>query len=454
MSLFPAAGVMSESGLEVFSQPGYNQGGANAHALSLVTLLTAGLIRVFGETPFELLHIIHFGITALGLTGLFLLARRYVSPAIAALVVLTSLLLPIVSAQAGQMYLEIPLMAATVWAVKSWVEGRLVATSLWAVVAVAVKPTGVAVGAGVIAASLVVQRFDRASLRWALFVGAPTVLVALVHQVGSGVNEEAHSWSDVVTFSVFYAARVPDLVVLMAVFVTLSGVLFLRTPGSQEDQEDTEAKRFLVPTIGVTTAYFGLFVVLPLIDRGNPILPRYYSMLMPLWVLAVAVILVRRAALLAPVVLVLISAFSIANGDGNLYPLNNINNFALIERSPAYERLLAAQVEAAQYLAGLPAEFPKFYGLPTHYRSSYPAGGYLDAAIPGGVWIATTSLGTDLGRYPDSFYLYFEFQWLGGEVIRQVWDQAERSQDYSTDVARFSVEQFEVFVIRVDRVDG
>ena len=93
MSVFPAAGVMSESGFDVFSQPGYAEGGANVHALSLVTVLTAVLIRLFGHTPLELLHIIHFGLTALGLTGLFLLARRYVGAAIATLIAFTSLLL-------------------------------------------------------------------------------------------------------------------------------------------------------------------------------------------------------------------------------------------------------------------------------------------------------------------------------------------------------------------------
>ena len=77
MGLFPAALTLSANGfdlLELLAMPGYLEGGPNTHSASLVTLITALVLRVTGgggPTSFEVLHLLHFSAAAYALVVLF-----------------------------------------------------------------------------------------------------------------------------------------------------------------------------------------------------------------------------------------------------------------------------------------------------------------------------------------------------------------------------------------------
>ena len=54
-SVFPAAITLSENGFDLISllkMPGYMAGGPNVHANSIITIITAVMISLFGKTKF------------------------------------------------------------------------------------------------------------------------------------------------------------------------------------------------------------------------------------------------------------------------------------------------------------------------------------------------------------------------------------------------------------------
>jgi hypothetical protein len=74
-SVFPAAITLTETNfdlLNLLKMPSYNEGGPNVHANSIITIITAVMISLFGKTKVLLpvLHIIHFIIAAIGLAFL------------------------------------------------------------------------------------------------------------------------------------------------------------------------------------------------------------------------------------------------------------------------------------------------------------------------------------------------------------------------------------------------
>ena len=148
MSVFPAALTITEQGLGVFDQPTYIDGGPNVHASSIITWITAGAFTVT-EQPFPFLHLMQFLMTAAGLTAVWLLLRQIVSPWLAIATAAGAFMLPIVRTQAGYMYLEIPLMMAATWAVFCWVHRRPWLAGTFALIAVAVKPTGIIVAGSI-----------------------------------------------------------------------------------------------------------------------------------------------------------------------------------------------------------------------------------------------------------------------------------------------------------------
>ena len=105
MGLFPAALTLSANGfdlLELLAMPGYVEGGPNTHSTSLVTLITALVLRVTGgggPTSFVVLHLIHFSVAAYALVVLFKFSKPVFGRVSTPLFCLAVLLFPIFSTQ-------------------------------------------------------------------------------------------------------------------------------------------------------------------------------------------------------------------------------------------------------------------------------------------------------------------------------------------------------------------
>jgi hypothetical protein len=159
------------------------------------------------------------------------------------------------------------------------------------------------------------------------------------------------------------------------------------------------------------------------------ILPRYYVIVLPfllLWLGYAVKRLAGRRARSAPAALfVSLSVLFAINTNGALYPSDIDtegpgNDPPLTERSNAYRRLLALQLEAVRALEELPFGVPVYYGHFEHYLFRYPTLGYARGPLSEGHNFAVEPLAPLIAgdSFPPCVYALYSYPWLGGEKLR------------------------------------
>jgi hypothetical protein len=459
MSVFPAAITLAENNFDLghlLEQPGYIDGGPNVHSISLITWLTAGVIAVAGPDPalFPVLHVIHFLIAALAFTGLFRLGELAFGSTLAGVTALTALTVPVVLTQVGSMYMEIALLAAGVHAVLAWQQDRLVTASALATVAVLIKGSGVFIAGALAVAALLDRRGWPTKLRSAAILMTPSLFVSFL-MFDQATVESTFNYRIFRIETSWYLSHIPDVLLLLVGFAVASTLVFRHDARHPDfSPPGAEASRsVLISTSLFVLAFIGFFfVLLPLAGKFFSVLPRYYTVVVPFMLLGLAVIAHRIGArAIAFGGLAVLLVFSIVNRNGAFYPDNDFENFALVERSGAYRDLLALQQQGTDALVLAARDQPAFYTHSEHYRFSYPAMGYADQRPPVGHNLNTDQLFT-VGRledFPDTFVMLHEWNWLGGEVVKQVWEQALADPRREVDERIISVGEYRSTLVQV-----
>ncbi len=459
-SVFPAASFLAGNGFDLgalLDQPGYVAGGPNVHALSTVTLMTAVAIRLLGESPllFPVLHIVHLVLGALVGLGVYRMAHRVFGVRLALVLAVTSLVVPVVATQVGDIYLELPVLAAGVWAAVWWLEGRLPLAVLAASLAVTAKDSGLIVAAGLGVATWLTARRAGSSGRDAVWFFAVPGAIALLSRIvligSSSVSEQAFSFELVLTrllTSIGFLVRVPDLLILLLVYLLVRPAISDRPIAAVEDP--TEAARVESLCRSVLGA-FGLFY---LFTGGYNIslIPRYLALIVPFLLIGLALLFGRvapQSRLEAGFAIALV-VFAV-NGTGWLYPAANTNSFAVVERSAEYRDLLALHQATSRAIAAVPDDIPVFYTVAEHYRVAYPVSGYVDEPVRNGVNVYRNEP-FDAGRvedYPDHFYVVVDHLGLGGRALYDVWQEVEADAGYTTAIQTFTSGEFTAMVIEI-----
>jgi len=419
MGLFPAALTLSANGfdlLELLAMPGYIEGGPNTHSMSLVTLITSLVLRVTGgggSTSFVALHLLHFTAAAYALVVLFRFSKPVFGRVSTPLFCLAVLLFPIFSTQVGYLYFEVPLFLCAVLALQAWTDQRFWPAVLWATAALVVKETGIIVPATLWMATLLEDRDVRFKVkRMALIMAPPALLVVVtslltrIALAGSGDAPLAPSLASIFLGLRHYLDRflfnVPDLLAFIVVFllaVPVFGVRVFRALRSEPTAVgDRDQERRTQLALGYSGMMIGLFILLfmvalPVLFDFTIVLPRYYVVIAPFLLLwfgyALGRLLSTRLPSATAMGFVLLSMFFAANSYGVLYPSDIDtegpgNDPALTERSNAYRRLLALEIQAIQALQALPEGTPVYYGHYEHYLFNYPGLGFADAPLSNG----------------------------------------------------------------------
>ena len=471
MGLFPAAITLAGNGfdlIELLGMPGYLDGGPNAHGTSPVTLATALVLMLVGTGPaaFVVLHILHFAVAAWALVLLFRLTLPLFGRLAAALLCVAVLLHPTFSAQVGYLYMEVFLFLCAVAAVDAWVRGRLWTAVVWGGMAFATKETGIIVPAALAVAALLERRAIREKALRVLLLFAPAALwtalvVGLERIARAGTEVELvpplDSFLGVGAYLRRFLLNVPDLMLYFAVFFValvafarpMAGAL--RAEPMEPSGRPPEQHELLVMGLtGSVVVFFTLLfmVALPVVAGFTIVLPRYYVMILPFLLLWVGLFVKRRTAgrsdsAPAGAFLVLAAVFWLNSG-GALYPMDVDtegpgNDPPLTERSNAYRRLLALQLEAMEALESLPPDAPVYYGHFEHYLLQYPELGYASGPLPEGHNLAVEDLHGLLGEgrpFPPCVYALFSYPWLGGEMILDLIRIAEARPDLTSEVVR------------------
>ena len=492
MGLFPAAITLAGNGfdvVELLGMPTYLEGGPNTHSTSPVTLTTAFVLKVSGGggRALVILHLLHFAATAMALVFLFRLARPVFGSLGTFLLCLSVLLHPVFSAQVGFLYMEVPLFLCAVAALHAFANQRFRAAVVWSALAYATKEAGIIVPATLAAATLLENRTLPARLRRVgLLLAFPvlwTVTISSLARLSGGgtpgptlVSTFSNAFGGFWHYVDRFLFNVPDLLILILVFLA-TGVFFLstdpvRVPGEEPPEENREYRgvseevphnrdrtpkmyererqaRRVLGYSGLMIVFFLLlfFVVLPIGFSFTIILPRYYVVILPFLLMWTGYAAQRLGASRldspAAVCFAILCGLFALNGHGVLYPMDIDtegpgNDPPLTERSNAYRRLQAIQVEAVRFLETLPEGTPVYYGHYEHYLFSYPELGYANAPLSNGHDFFVESL-AELVRgesFPPCVYALFNYPWLGGEKIRGLIRIAAESPNLSSEVVR------------------
>lgn len=486
MGLFPAAITLATNGFDVLGllrMPGFLEGGPNTHSLSVVTLGTAVVLNTTGggTTGFVVLHLLHFALAAAALVALLHFAQPVLGLGASAVLCLSVLLFPVFSTQVGYLYFEIPLFLCAILSLLAWSNRRFWPAVLWATLAFWVKETGIIVPAALAMATLLesrplaekLERVGQVAFPAVLFVGATSLLNRLA-SAGSedlvllpSIETGAGVWHYLDRFLL----GVPDLFALIVLFLagalywgpSIARALQVRESSVQGAEADgQEALRVMGYSSLLILSFLLLFLLfLPVATGFTEVLTRYYVVIIPFLLLwfgyGAKRLLVGRVSSPAAVALSVLCGFFALNGGGVFYPLDVDtdapgNDPSLTERSNAYRRLLALEVEATRHLATLPETAQIYYGHPEHYLFNYPAMGYVDAPLANGHNLFLEGLPKDPQALPACLYMLYNYGWLGGELMRILIQYASVQEGVSTEVIEeFSDGRYKISLIRYRR---
>ena len=472
MGMFPAAITLAENGfdlLELLGMPGYLEGGPNGQSTSPVTLVTALVLMMSGggSDAFLILHVLHFAVAAWALLALFRLARPVFDRPSTLLLCLCVLLHPVFSTQVGYLYLEVPLFLCTVSALLAWTEQRFWPAVLWGALAYATKETGIIVPATLAFATLLERRPMADKAKRVGQIGVLPVLwtagVALLSRVAVGRSGDFELipsldavFGGIGQYLVRFLLNVPDLLAYITIFVLMAIVsarpvlrALRREPTPAATRSPEHHELLVVGYSGVLVTFFALLfmVALPVMAGFTIVLPRYYVVILPFLLLWVGYAVKRldghRETSAPGVSFALLSILFALNTNGAFYPLDidtegRGNDPPLTERSNAYRRLLALELEAIRALEELPQGSPVYYGHYERYLLQYPGLGYASGPLPNGHNLSVESLATLIGgeSFPQCVYALFNYPWLGGEKILGLIRFAESTPGLSSEVVR------------------
>jgi hypothetical protein len=271
---------------------------------------------------------------------------------------------------------------------------------------------------------------------------------------------------------VHYARRflfnVPDLALYLAVFLALAGLRSREVVGAlREEPADpprSDPERLVLGLTGILIALFLLVVyaALPAIARYAILLPRYFVLVLPFLLLwfgyGVRELLPRRPQA-STVAFAALAALFAVNQNGVLYPRDVDtegpgNDPALTERSNAYRRLQALQLEAVRFLEELPRDTWVYYGQYEHFLFNYPEMGWVRGPLAHGHNLFLERV-PDLERadaYPPCVLALYSYPWAGGDKVRVLLERARASELLSTEVLRvFRDPPYEITLHRIRR---
>ena len=491
MGLFPAALTLSANGfglLELLAMQGYTDGGPNTHSTSLVTLVTALVLRITGgggTTSLVGLHLLHFSVAAYALSVLFRFSTPVFGRAGSLLFCLAALLFPVFSTQVGYLYMEVPLFLCAVCALSAWTDRRFWPAIAWATAALWVKETGIIVSATLVLATVLENRGTHLKVKRVALIMVPPVLlvaasslltrIALARSGGApGTPPLGSIFLGLAHYLERFLFNVPDLLAFIAVFLVAVPVFGKRIFRVLRSEPTAVADRSLETRSQLVLGYSGVLILmfillfmvaLPVVFDFTIVLPRYYVVVAPFLLLWFGYSFGRLSSTRLPsataVCFVLLSAFFTVNSSGTLYPLDIDtegpgNDPALTERSSAYRRLLFLQIEALGALQDLPEGTPVYYGHYEHYLLNYAGLGFADAPLSNGHNLSVEPLADLLGvePMPPCVYALYNYPWLGGQKIRRLIGYADAEEGLSSEIVQeFRDGRYTIVLVRISK-DG
>lgn len=417
-SVFPAAITLVESDFDfpaLFSSPEFVEGGPNVYGASLVTLVTALVLKVMPtpEGSFLILHFINYLLAALTISCLYRWSVPLLGGSLAILTAIATLMFPLFVTQAGQMYLDMPLACTAILALTRFHSRKYLQATIWAAVSVWIKESGIIVAGSLALASLLLPNLLTRRILLASGMAAPAILVATGHfltYTDTGIDPDG-SVLKLLNTAWYYFIHVPDLLVLVALSTIISCAMAIpiarQLHGEESDKKITEKATIRILLYSNIFIFLAFFLSISKLGWIH-ILPRYFIFILPTMMTALADASLRLfGPRLVAGGMILSILVSCVNYHGRLYS-RIVSSGAIAERSNEYVDLLASHIDVARATEKVAGKIPVLYGRYHHYFVSYPSMGYVRNSIPNGHFVELPGSkyhSASLDQLPNHFYL-------------------------------------------------
>lgn len=409
--LFAPAIYLFENNGNYFSlleQSGYQHGGPNVHSLSLFTLITYGVIRVLGanvDLYLPVLHSVQIVFSALIVVLTWYIARSIASLLVAIAGVLVLIFTPFFLVQASYVYTEIPGALLALCCLVSWANQRFVIATIFALLALLLKQTGLFVVVSFLFLLVnekgFLKKYNLLAIAVMLVVGSAAWLF-LIHGGNAPEPPVHNNYTAYFRQLVNNLSYVPDLYFWVLLFIVL--LVFnlvnrkLLFPISSKEKIfldldcDTRA-RLNIGAIFFVGAFLSLMATVYIAGNNFFPVPRYYVWVLPLLIVlgisfirdVLAVIFEKVdmpsfSKLFVQCALVLLAVIYLqTNKDGELYPASNqaFSSFSIAERSFEYVNYYSVQKQTLEELAENYSEWPTYVTRGEYYFASSLLMGYV-----------------------------------------------------------------------------
>ncbi|MDH3307292.1 MAG: hypothetical protein OEO77_07240 [Acidimicrobiia bacterium] len=384
-SVMAGAETLASNGFsytDLLGRPGLLEGGPSTHATSIVTFVTALVLVALGPGVPALvaLHLIQLAVGATGLWFTFRLACRLMSARQAWIITIAVALTPIIFTQMGSVYLETPMLTAAMGAFWFAEQDRPAPSAVAALLAVAVKPSGIAVVGTILLVGLITNR-RRLGWQISLFLAAGALVLFTGQQYGLDQGTP-FDWPEIQRFWRSQAGF------LAATPMTLA-VAFAHTGASIWWWKRRVQRRSLDYLAVFPWVFVGQHVLGVVAGQTTNLLPRYWAVALPAMLITTGVWLVAACSTeFVRVVTVGYVGVALIGLAGYLGPDAAAPDFILAERAPTSRQLIRLEKVAIAELVASDATV--LATLDTSFRLEYPAAGYVDArheghlTVPGG----------------------------------------------------------------------
>ncbi|PKN18328.1 MAG: hypothetical protein CVU71_12545 [Deltaproteobacteria bacterium HGW-Deltaproteobacteria-6] len=474
-SIFPAADFLVRHGFDyslLMAQPGYHDGGPTAHALSLLTLVTALVLKITGggKMAWLILHVLQWLMAAAIGTLLARIYSRLFDDMTAFLLAAASLAYPLMLAQIGRMYIEIPLLFFSLFAFYNYRNDRIWLTSLCLLAACLTKGSGIiAVGVVCILALFSKNKSLKNNILdfFVILIPSFAVLFAL-----SSIGRLQLAFSNQSTFTdllneiiyrnlhtqQIYISSMPELnfiiagSVVISIFVLLKNII--RYVKSQENDSNIIIYNCLF-IIAFSIFHFVVYAYIQISDSAS-FISRYFFYVIPSMFLVIyySIDEILKVAKIRIFVLLLIIIIFLINRNGMFYPEIPHSSIAIAERSEEYVDGYRVQKEYIRVIENeVPENIPVYVDLPDYFLTHYPVSQYVGKPLANVYLLRhVVKLNGSKFIYPDHFVLVYNYPWLGGRHIKYLLQDVSGNKEFlSKELGYFKRGCFSARVVEVKR---
>lgn len=376
-AVLPGGLWLSDNGFNILGlirQPLHFEFGPGTYSLAPVTWMT-GIVATFARTTNTFLvslRLLHLAIGAVGLREVYRFARPVWSSTASAALVAVTALVPVMNAQLGFMYLEIPIFTTGMLAINAGLSGRWGKAAFWGALATSFKASGILPLGAIVSAGFMTQRTMDA-LRRSVLVLLPAIAIGLIPVLlDKFVAMTERDLGHVLWVSWLQIFRIPEIAIAL-LFIVLFGILPDRSGRSSESgvriRLDVMSSLILV--------FIGFYLFTLSFVARTYFLPRYFIMIVPFVLFAAWEVGARRfgprvAAVAAGL---LVTSMIINQSSTYLLDPNEVTTVGL-ESSNAYaESLLLTNTILDRALA---TGDPVYLSNNLWFRTQYPRLGYVD----------------------------------------------------------------------------